>query len=90
MRLPDTIIYEHNYPRSWLYFDGKSQELKRHTGKDLDTKSIAAALERTEKPDDSILAYYCSYNEDHPGMMCCNCLDNDAIEIFFSSFRTRI
>lgn len=38
--IPDTVVFEHNFPRAWYTYDMKTQELVKRAGKLLDSASI--------------------------------------------------
>ncbi|AAZ11729.1 uncharacterized protein TEOVI_000543400 [Trypanosoma equiperdum] len=40
VRLPDTVVYEHNFPRAWYTYDAEAREINKHPGKMLDAQSI--------------------------------------------------
>ena len=41
VRIPDTVVFEHGYPRWWYAYDGKTQEVRRMAGgKDLHAKNL--------------------------------------------------
>eukprot|EP01062_Namystynia_karyoxenos_P040792 TRINITY_DN296_c0_g1_i1.p1 TRINITY_DN296_c0_g1~~TRINITY_DN296_c0_g1_i1.p1 ORF type:complete len:564 (+),score=175.24 TRINITY_DN296_c0_g1_i1:90-1694(+) len=61
---PDTIVYDHNFPRSWYTYDRKNRELVKKQGKVLDTSTIAAAFSKQEHQDVGIVASYMFSCED--------------------------
>lgn len=40
IRIPDTVVFEHNFPRGWYTTDMKAGEVVRKQGKELDAKTI--------------------------------------------------
>lgn len=42
--IADTIVFEHNCPRSWFFFDTEIGEIRRHVGRDLQAVSLFEAL----------------------------------------------
>ncbi|CBZ29063.1 conserved hypothetical protein [Leishmania mexicana MHOM/GT/2001/U1103] len=40
IRIPDTVVFEHNFPRGWYTTDMKAKEVVRKQGKDLDANTI--------------------------------------------------
>ncbi|KAK7197795.1 hypothetical protein NESM_000732600 [Novymonas esmeraldas] len=40
IRIPDTVVFEHNFPRGWYTTDMKANEVVRKQGKELDAKTI--------------------------------------------------
>jgi hypothetical protein len=64
VQIPQTILFEHNFPRGWYYYDPKQQELKQRTGMDLDTKKIIAEFSVQESKNVEIVASYLSKGED--------------------------
>eukprot|EP01062_Namystynia_karyoxenos_P040794 TRINITY_DN296_c0_g2_i1.p1 TRINITY_DN296_c0_g2~~TRINITY_DN296_c0_g2_i1.p1 ORF type:complete len:539 (+),score=217.95 TRINITY_DN296_c0_g2_i1:115-1731(+) len=64
VRCPDTIVYDHNFPRGWYTYDKKNKELVKKQGKELDTSTIAAAFSRQADPDVGIVASYMFSYED--------------------------
>jgi hypothetical protein len=60
--IPDTIVFDHNFPRGWYTSDLKAKEISKKQGKELDAASIAAAFSKTANPHINIVAMYmCSY-----------------------------
>ena len=39
-RIPDTVVYEHNFPRAWYRYEAKTQEIVKLSGRFLDTAHI--------------------------------------------------
>lgn len=64
VRVPSTIVYEHNFPRGWYFYDAKHNELRKKTGKELDTNSIYKEFSRPENDSCEIVASYLSKLED--------------------------
>eukprot|EP01065_Artemidia_motanka_P049713 TRINITY_DN8313_c1_g1_i1.p1 TRINITY_DN8313_c1_g1~~TRINITY_DN8313_c1_g1_i1.p1 ORF type:complete len:536 (+),score=209.03 TRINITY_DN8313_c1_g1_i1:126-1733(+) len=64
VRCPDTIVYDHNFPRGWYTYDKKNKELVKKQGKELDTSTIAAAFSRQADADVGIVASYMYSYED--------------------------
>ena len=64
VRVPGTIVYEHNFPRGWYLYDGKHTELRKKTGKELDTNSIFREFSKAEDENVEIVASYLSKTED--------------------------
>lgn len=68
VRIPDTIVYEHNFPNGW--YSHTNGELRRRSGKDIETKAIIQEFERKAKregEEHDIVAYYLSCAEDENG-----------------------
>lgn len=40
--IPDTIVFEHNCPRSWFYYDVENKEIRKRAGRDLQAGTILA------------------------------------------------
>ena len=67
--VPDTIVYDHNFPRGWFTSDLKSKEISKKQGKELDAASIQGAFHVTPNPAVGVVAcYMCSYEEDINGV----------------------
>jgi hypothetical protein len=65
VRCPDTIVYDHNFPRGWYTYDQKNHELKKKQGKELDTSSLLASFSRSSDPCvDIVASYLFSYEQD--------------------------
>jgi hypothetical protein len=63
--IPDTIVFDHNFPRGWYTSDLKSKEITKKQGKELDAASIAQGFCKPPSPAVNIVAsYMCSYEED--------------------------
>eukprot|EP01006_Ploeotia_vitrea_P016811 TRINITY_DN47714_c0_g1_i1.p1 TRINITY_DN47714_c0_g1~~TRINITY_DN47714_c0_g1_i1.p1 ORF type:complete len:811 (-),score=57.85 TRINITY_DN47714_c0_g1_i1:120-2552(-) len=61
---PETIIYEHHFPRGWFIHDGNGNITKR-SAKDCDTTSIFESFANNKNCD--IVASFCYKNEDEGG-----------------------
>lgn len=60
--IPDTIVFDHNFPRGWYTSDLKAKEISKKQGKELDAASIAAGFCKPMNPNVMIVAsYMCSY-----------------------------
>ena len=63
--IPDTIVFDHNFPRGWYTSDLKSKEISKRQGKELDASSIYNGFSKTPDPAVGIVAsYMCSYEEE--------------------------
>jgi hypothetical protein len=62
VRIPDTVVYEHNFPTAWYYF--KDKELKKKFGKELETKAIFDEFMKNEENGHGIIATFLSKCED--------------------------
>lgn len=58
VRCPDTIVYDHNFPRGWYTYDQKNKEMKKKQGKELDTSSICTSFSRSSDSGVDIVAAY--------------------------------
>ncbi|KEG09429.1 hypothetical protein DQ04_05241060, partial [Trypanosoma grayi] len=47
VRLPDTVVYEHDFPRAWYTYDSEAKEINKHPGKMLDAQSIYQYFSQT-------------------------------------------
>ena len=58
IRVPETIVYEHNFPRAWYYYEG--EVLFKRTGKELNRHSVYDALTRRlpANVSDPVVAVY--------------------------------
>lgn len=65
--IPDTIVYEHNFPRGWYCYDEKHNEIKKKTGKELDPKKIFKEFSKTTVKGIDIVASYLSKCEKSSG-----------------------
>lgn len=60
--IPDTIVFDHNFPRGWYTSDLKAKEISKKQGKELDAASIASGFSKPQNPNVLIVAsYMCSY-----------------------------
>jgi hypothetical protein len=65
VRCPDTIVYDHNFPRGWYTYDQKNKELKKKQGKELDTSSIYSSFSRSSDAHvDIVASYLYSYEQE--------------------------
>mmetsp|Transcript_4841 Transcript_4841/g.8793 ORF Transcript_4841/g.8793 Transcript_4841/m.8793 type:complete len:542 (-) Transcript_4841:376-2001(-) len=68
VRCPDTIVYDHNFPRGWYTYDQKNKEMKKKQGKELDTSSIYTAFSKAPDANvDIVAAYLWSYEQEKNG-----------------------
>lgn len=72
--IPDTIVFDHNFPRGWYTSDLKAKEISKKQGKELDAASIANTFCDTPNSDVKIVASYMSSfeveNENGASEMC--------------------
>lgn len=63
--IPDTIVFDHNFPRGWYTSDIKTREISKKQGKELDAASIANGFCKPPSKEVNVVAsYLCSYEED--------------------------
>ncbi|CBH10747.1 hypothetical protein, conserved [Trypanosoma brucei gambiense DAL972] len=62
--VPDTVVYEHNFPRGWYTTDVRGQEIVRRQGKDLDAATIELGFSREVAENFPIVATYLSIHEE--------------------------
>lgn len=58
--VPDTVVYQHNFPRGWYTTDVRAREVARRQGKDLDAATIEASFKRSVHSSCPIVALYMS------------------------------
>eukprot|EP00744_Colponema_vietnamica_P008001 GILI01011447.1.p1 GENE.GILI01011447.1~~GILI01011447.1.p1 ORF type:complete len:552 (-),score=62.68 GILI01011447.1:55-1674(-) len=58
--IPDTIVFDHNFPRGWYTSDLKAKEISKKQGKELDAASIANTFCDMPNHDVKIVASYMS------------------------------
>ena len=56
--IPDTVVFEHNFPRAWYTHDYKAQEIVKRPGKFLDVHSIFAAFGEAIPGCEIVCQYY--------------------------------
>jgi hypothetical protein len=56
--LPDSVVYEHNFPRAWYAYDVKAREIQKHPGKMLDARSIYEGFSVETKGCDVVAQFY--------------------------------
>jgi hypothetical protein len=56
--IPDTVVFEHNFPRAWYTFDTKTQEIVKRAGKLLDSQSIHKFFCEEERGCDLVAQFY--------------------------------
>lgn len=61
--VPDTVVFERNFPRGWYTTDVKAREIMRKQGKDLDAATIEAGFLEGVKDSCPIVAQYLSTKE---------------------------
>ncbi|KAH9579740.1 hypothetical protein LSM04_000582 [Trypanosoma melophagium] len=57
VRLPDTVVYEHNFPRAWYTYDAESKEINKHPGRMLDAQSIYQHFSQTQNGCDVVAQF---------------------------------
>eukprot|EP01063_Lacrimia_lanifica_P025170 TRINITY_DN32941_c0_g1_i1.p1 TRINITY_DN32941_c0_g1~~TRINITY_DN32941_c0_g1_i1.p1 ORF type:complete len:718 (+),score=184.68 TRINITY_DN32941_c0_g1_i1:79-2232(+) len=57
-RCPETVVYEHNFPQHWYYYDPKHGEMFKRPGSYLDTSQILKYFSRPVAKDFEIVAQY--------------------------------
>lgn len=63
--VPDTIVFEHNFPRGWYTTDIKAREIMRRQGRDLDASTIEKGFTANVSDSCPIVAtYLCMQEED--------------------------
>nr|CCC92572.1 unnamed protein product [Trypanosoma congolense IL3000] len=65
--VPDTVVYEHNFPRGWYTSDVKAKEVMRRQGKDLDAATIEYGFSRDVAENFPVVATYLSIHEENIG-----------------------
>lgn len=58
IRIPDTVVFEHNFPRGWYTTDMKANEVVRKQGKELDSNTIEQGFTQDLSPSCPIAASY--------------------------------
>uniref|UniRef100_UPI003AFB82E4 distal DC4 n=1 Tax=Leishmania tarentolae TaxID=5689 RepID=UPI003AFB82E4 len=58
IRIPDTVVFEHNFPRGWYTTDMKAKEVVRKQGKDLDANTIEQGFKQNLYDGSPIAATY--------------------------------
>lgn len=56
--IPDTVVFEHNFPRAWYTYDLKTMELVKRAGKLLDSQSIYKHFCLEERGCDIVAQFY--------------------------------
>lgn len=65
--IPDTIVFDHNFPRGWYTSDLKAKEISKRQGKELDAASIANGFSKPSNPNVNIVAsYMCTHEVEDP------------------------
>ena len=64
---PDTIVYDHNFPRGWYAYDKKNKEMVKKQGKELDTSSIYNAFSKSDGDVGIVASYMHSYEDQESG-----------------------
>ncbi|KAG5471238.1 hypothetical protein LSCM1_01311 [Leishmania martiniquensis] len=58
IRIPDTVVFEHNFPRGWYTTDMKAKEVVRKQGKELDANTIQQGFTQDLHDGSPIAAAY--------------------------------
>jgi hypothetical protein len=72
---PDTIVYDHNFPRSWYTYDKKQKNLEKRQGRELDPNSIFERFSKSKDADVGILASYLYSYEDPTSGEAVTCVE---------------
>eukprot|EP01062_Namystynia_karyoxenos_P079088 TRINITY_DN8273_c0_g1_i1.p1 TRINITY_DN8273_c0_g1~~TRINITY_DN8273_c0_g1_i1.p1 ORF type:complete len:625 (+),score=226.12 TRINITY_DN8273_c0_g1_i1:154-2028(+) len=90
--VPDTVVYDHNFPRGWFTYErvGRREkgELKKKQGKELDTSSIWEVFKRQPDPSIDIVASYMYAREDSDTgetQTCVEFFDRDGLGEFLNN-----
>jgi hypothetical protein len=67
VRCPDTVVYEHGFPRGWYTYDSKNREIIRKSGKSLDTDHICKEFSKPVEGIDVVAKYMHSYEDINTG-----------------------
>src|SRR3989338_2996316 len=63
--IPDTIVYDHNFPRGWYTTDtDKSLEVMKRQGTDLDSSKVLEFFSKNPSKSCGIVASYMSCTEE--------------------------
>lgn len=65
IRLPDTVVYEHNFPRAWYTYDGEAKEINKHPGKMLDAQTIFQHFSKTTEGCDVVAQFLTTCTQDN-------------------------
>ena len=85
--VPDTVIYDHNFPRGWYCYDKKGVgEFKKKQGNELDASSILSVFRKPSGCD--ILASYMSRSEDATETIV-QFFDYDSLTYFLTNQQTK-
>ncbi|RNF26168.1 uncharacterized protein Tco025E_01568 [Trypanosoma conorhini] len=68
VRLPDTVVYEHNFPRAWYTYDGEAREINKHPGKMLDAQSIYEHFSHSTPDCDVVAQFLTTCAQDNPAL----------------------
>ncbi|KPI90359.1 hypothetical protein ABL78_0586 [Leptomonas seymouri] len=66
IRIPDTVVFEHNFPRGWYTTDMKANEVVRKQGKELDSNTIEQGFTQDLNDSCPIAATYLCTTEMDP------------------------
>nr|CCC90890.1 conserved hypothetical protein [Trypanosoma congolense IL3000] len=72
VRLPDTVVYEHNFPRAWYTYDAEAREINKHPGKMLDAQSIYQHFSRSTSGSEIVAQFLTTCPMDEPESLTTN------------------
>ncbi|GET90608.1 hypothetical protein, conserved [Leishmania tarentolae] len=58
VRLPDTVVFDHNFPRAWFAYDHKNSEIVKRPGSMLDAQTMYAHFSESAKGCDIVAQFF--------------------------------
>lgn len=56
--LPDTVVFDHSFPRAWYTYDTENKEIAKRPGRMLDAQTMYAHFSKEEKGCDIVAQFY--------------------------------
>eukprot|EP01063_Lacrimia_lanifica_P018651 TRINITY_DN2555_c0_g1_i1.p1 TRINITY_DN2555_c0_g1~~TRINITY_DN2555_c0_g1_i1.p1 ORF type:complete len:601 (+),score=161.82 TRINITY_DN2555_c0_g1_i1:130-1932(+) len=65
VKIPDTVVYEQNFPRAWYTYDFKNYEITKKAGRFLDAHHIYQTFSKTDAGCDICAQFSCTTGQMH-------------------------
>uniref|UniRef100_A0A7S1HZ55 Uncharacterized protein n=2 Tax=Eutreptiella gymnastica TaxID=73025 RepID=A0A7S1HZ55_9EUGL len=92
VKIPSTVIYEHDFPKAWYYYSKSKEETERRVGKEIDTASIVAEFTKKASGaaarDTDIVAYWLTQSGGR-GSVAAEFFDKEGLKDFLTKRKKR-
>ena len=91
VKIPSTVVYEHDFPKAWYYWSKSKEEVERRVGKEIDTASIVAEFTKKASGgaarDTDIVAYWMT--PQGSGSVAAEFFDKEGLKDFLTKRKKR-